>query len=236
MCRILLGVEQRVVGGQHGAARNAEHHVDADLLQGHDQRLGAGDPRLDRRPRRRSRRPDPWRQAAPWRAARWPAGRRGLGRARGLPFCGAGCWLRRGRLRRGVTAAVAPAGAVLPSEGLSSPGCPAGTERAPWEGLGCSARSSGGFLVTSVRRGLVPHGALKNPSCRAAVEGRAQELDWSALLRASQVRGCGSASRVPPSPTSRPPRQIITAAVSLSETPCPEVFATRRGRPASPCR
>src|SRR5246127_471710 len=26
-----------------------------------------------------------------------------------------------------------------------------------------------------------PEGALKNPSCRVAVEGRAQELDWSAL-------------------------------------------------------
>ena len=40
----LLGVEQRVVGGEHRAAGNAEHHVDPDLLKGQHQGLGPGDP------------------------------------------------------------------------------------------------------------------------------------------------------------------------------------------------
>src|SRR5579862_2844340 len=39
------------------------------------------------------------------------------------------------------------------------------------------------MCAAAVLRGRppAPEGALKNPSCRVAVEGRAQELDWSAL-------------------------------------------------------
>ena len=40
----LLGVEQRVVGGEHGTAGNAEDHVDADPLKGQDEGLRPGDP------------------------------------------------------------------------------------------------------------------------------------------------------------------------------------------------
>jgi hypothetical protein len=37
----LRGVEERVVGREDRAARDAEHRVDADVLQGADQRLGS---------------------------------------------------------------------------------------------------------------------------------------------------------------------------------------------------
>ena len=43
-----LGVEQRVVGRQDRAARDAEHHVCADPLERVDQRLGPGGPDLAR--------------------------------------------------------------------------------------------------------------------------------------------------------------------------------------------
>jgi hypothetical protein len=42
----LLGVEQRVIGGEHGPARNAEDHVYADALKGEHESLRPGD--LDR--------------------------------------------------------------------------------------------------------------------------------------------------------------------------------------------
>src|SRR6201999_1340281 len=61
----------------------------------------------------------------------------------------------------------------------SSPGCPAVRERAPSEGLDSSARSSGGFLGHDVT--MCAGWALKNPSCRAAVEGRAQKVALLAL-------------------------------------------------------
>jgi hypothetical protein len=40
----LRRVEQRVVGGEHGAAGNAEDYVDADPLEGQHEGLRAGDP------------------------------------------------------------------------------------------------------------------------------------------------------------------------------------------------
>src|ERR1700743_1248671 len=85
----LLGVEQRVVGGQHGPAGNAEDHVDADPLEGEYERLRASD--TDRggvvRPRRgRGLR----------RAARLRAGRLDGAGLDGAARLGAAAWLGRG--------------------------------------------------------------------------------------------------------------------------------------------
>ena len=54
-----LGVEQRVVGRQDGAARNAEHHVRADPLERVHQRLRPGGPHLARAGDVRARRLGP---------------------------------------------------------------------------------------------------------------------------------------------------------------------------------
>jgi hypothetical protein len=43
----LAGVEQRVVGGKHGPAWNAEDHVDPHPLKGQHEGLRAGDPDWD---------------------------------------------------------------------------------------------------------------------------------------------------------------------------------------------
>ena len=168
----LSGVEQRVVGGQHGAARDAEHHLDADLLHGQDQGLRPGDPAL---------------VAALPRAPGPPRG--GLGRLGGPVGAGpradaaAGCPFWGGRLQ-------------APGRGLRGGGCAAvavrrgAASRAGW----AAARGRGWpWLAGLVRRrvrlrdwssarssvwfpGLECAAALKNPSCQAAVEGRAQKL------------------------------------------------------------
>src|ERR1700761_6351462 len=78
------------------------------------------------------------------------------------------------------------------------------------------AVSSGG------RSPFTPEGALKNPSCRVAAEGRPQELDWSALCAPAKYENVVPLHAY--TVTHKPaPRQIITAAVSLSETTCQDI-------------
>ena len=90
-----LGVEQRVVGRQDGAARNAEHHVRADPLERVHQRLRPGGPHLARAGDVRARRLGPD-----------ALGRDGLRRADGrrrAAGCGRGC--RRGAAGAGAASA-----------------------------------------------------------------------------------------------------------------------------------
>jgi hypothetical protein len=66
--------------------------------------------------------------------------------------------------------------------------------------------------------------ALKNPSCRMAAEGRAQELDWSALCAPAKYEVVVPlhAYTFAHDPASR---QIITVIVSHAETACPPVVS-----------
>ena len=145
---------------------------------------------------------------AGWDAAGWDA-------LAGCPFCG------RRLLAPPRPAAPgrhgwrpAPAGAVLPSEGLASPGCPAARDRgwpfpaagplarrrcAPWGRLGSSARSS----VWLPCHECAAANGIKKPLAPGRRSRGARRSRLVSLLRASQVRGCSSASRVPPSPTTR---------------------------------
>jgi len=62
--------------------------------------------------------------------------------------------------------------------------------------------------------------ALKNPSCRVAGEGRAQELDWSALCAPAKYDDVVPLHEY--TLAHQPAvRQIITAVVSNAETICP---------------
>ena len=76
-----LGVEQRVVGRQDGAARDAEHHVRADSLERVHQRLRPGGPHLARAGDVRARRLGPG-----------ALGRDGLRRPGPAPGCAAAAW------------------------------------------------------------------------------------------------------------------------------------------------
>jgi hypothetical protein len=173
----LLGVEQRVVGRQDRAAGNAEDHVDADPLQGEDQGLGPGDPGRGL-------------------ARGYAAGRRSAGRR----------WLERGGLRRPGRGAApgCQGGCQAPAETGGrrlSGGCPRRDVQ-----RGGSVRLGGTGLLCSVIGWLPCHDVLcagwgiKKPLVPGGSRGARAGTGLVSSLRASQVRGCDSASRIHPHP------------------------------------
>ena len=201
----LLGVEQRVVGGEHGTAGNAEDDVDADPLKGEHEGLRPGDPD---RGRARVVRPRRGLLCVAGLASRLAAGWTTPAGCAGLPDTGAD---------RGGTGLVA---AVL--AGMSN-----GEGACALEGTGLLCSVIGWLPCHVCARAVVsrgttpvpPEGALKNPSCRVAVEGRAQELGWSALCAPAKYENVVPLHGYTLT-HKQASRQIIPALVSPSETTC----------------
>ena len=206
----LLGVEQRVVGGEHGAAGDAEDHVDADPLEGEDERLRPGDPHRGR-----------VRVVRPGRGGRGAAGLGGLPGAVRRP---------RGRLAGAAGLGRAAAtGADRGGAGLAAAvraGMSSGEGACALEGTGLLCSVIGWLPCHDVRGCCLPgdapssEGALKNPSCRVAVEGRAQELDWSALCAPAKYEDVVPLHGIHPRPRAGLPSNYHGCCLTC-ETTCP---------------
>src|SRR5580692_6894197 len=154
-----------------------------------------------------------------------PVTRAGAGAACAAGGCAAGGWAAAG------DAAAGWAGAV--GRGVPLGGCCAAALAGMSSGDGACGFGGTGLVCSVI--GWLPWSrchdvrgwALKNPSCRAAVEGRAQKVARLALCAPAKYE-----DDVDPlhgyTLTHKPaPRQIITRLVSLSETTCPEIPSSR---------